>query len=101
MWSFYIEPNIITIKKYKVKNLDGKKIVFVSDFHISKNDGARLKRIVKKINKLNPDLVLSGGDFIKGHTGKTTMPIEEKAEELAKIKAHFVKKTLKYIKSKK
>ena len=90
IWSFFIEPNLLTVKRYKVNNLNGKRIVFVSDFHIAKNDMGRLKRIVKKINELNPDLVLSGGDFIKGHTGKTTMPIEQQAQELAKIKAHFV-----------
>ncbi len=90
IWSFFIEPNLLTIKRYKVNNLQGKRIVFVSDFHIAKNDKTRLKRIVNKINKINPDLVLSGGDFIKGHTGTTTMPIEEQAKELAKIKAPFV-----------
>jgi len=90
IWSFFIEPNLLTVKRYKVDNLDGKRIVFVSDFHISKLDMKRLRRIVNKINELNPDLVLSGGDFIKGHTGKTTMPIEKQAKELAKIKAPIV-----------
>ena len=90
IWSFFIEPNLLTVKRYKVDNLNGKRIVFVSDFHIAKGDISRLKRIVNKINKLNPDLVLSGGDFIKGHTGKTTMPIEEQAKELAKIKAPVI-----------
>ena len=90
IWSFFIEPNLLKIKKYKAKNLDGQKIVFVSDFHIAKRDKHRLRRIVNKINKLNPDIVLSCGDFIKGHTGKTTMPIEEQAEELAKINAPII-----------
>ncbi len=90
IWAFYIEPNLLVIKKYKVDNLRGKKIVFVSDFHIGKYDKHRLKRIVNKINEQNPDLVLSGGDFIKGHTGKTTLKIEEQAKELAKIKAPMV-----------
>ena len=90
VWSFFIEPNLLTIKRYKVDNLGGKRIVFVSDFHISKYDNWRLTRIVNKINELNPDIVLSGGDFIKGHAGKTTMPIEKQAQELAKIKAPVV-----------
>lgn len=90
IWSFFIEPNLLTVKKYKVNNLDGKKIVFVSDFHISKGDRRRLRQIVNKINEINPDLVLSGGDFIKGHTGKTTLPIEEQAKELSKINAPIV-----------
>ena len=90
IWSFFVEPNLLTVKKYKVENLDGKKIIFVSDFHISKGDKGRLRKIVKKINELSPDIVLSGGDFIKGHTGKSTMPIESQAQELSKIKAPVV-----------
>ena len=87
IWSFVIEPNLIVIKKYKSNIFKGKKIVFVSDFHISKYDGCRLKRIVKLINKQNPDIVLSGGDYINGHTGKTTMEIEKIAKWLSNIKA--------------
>ena len=90
IWSFFIEPNLLAVTKYKVSNLEGKKIVFVSDFHIAKNDMGRLKRIVNKTNEINPDLVLSGGDFVKGHAGKTTMPVEKIAEELSKIKAPII-----------
>ena len=90
IWGFFIEPNLIVIKKYKVKNLGFKRIVFVSDFHIAKGDKSRLKRIVKLINKQNPDLVISGGDFIKGHSGMRTMPIEDIAEEFGKINSPIV-----------
>ena len=90
LWGFFIEPNLLSVKKYKVQNLDGKRIVFVSDFHIGKFDKLRLKNIVNKINKLNPDLVLSGGDFIKGHSGKHSMSIEQQAKILKKIKAPFI-----------
>lgn len=90
IWGFFIEPNLLVVKKYKVENLDGKRIVFVSDFHIGKHEAKRLNRIIDKINELNPDLVLSGGDYIKGYSGKTTMPIEKQAQELAKINAPFI-----------
>ena len=90
IWSFFIEPNLLTVTKYKISNLDGKKIVFVSDFHIAKGDLSRLKRIVNKINEINPDLVLSSGDFIKGHAGTTTLPVEKMAEELSKIKTPII-----------
>ena len=90
IWGFFIEPNLITVKKYKVNNLNGKRIVFVSDFHIGKHEEQRLKRIVRTINKLNPDIVLSGGDFIKGYSGKHSMTIEKQVVELAKIKAPFI-----------
>lgn len=87
IWSFFIEPNLLIIKNYTLKNLGDRKIVFVSDFHIAKNEKARLQRIVNTINEIEPDLVLSGGDFIKGHDGKFTMPIEEQVKEFKKIKA--------------
>ena len=87
VWAFFIEPNLLVIERYKSEKFKGKKIVFVSDFHIGKYDKFRLKRIVNKINKLNPDIVLSGGDYIKGHTGKTTLDIETIAHELSKINA--------------
>ena len=90
VWGFLIEPNLLVIKHYKTDFLNGKKIVFISDLHIAKYEKWRLKRIINQINKLNPDLVLCGGDYIEGHTGKNTLSIEEQAKELAKIKAPFV-----------
>ena len=38
----------------------------------------------------NPDLVLSGGDYIKGHNGKSTMDIELISREIAKINAPVI-----------
>ncbi len=89
VWSLFIEPNLIIIKKYKLKIFD-KKIVFISDLHISKFGKKRLKRIVKLINEQNPDLVLSGGDYIHGHSGETTLEIEKIAKELSDIKAPII-----------
>lgn len=90
VWAFFVEPNIIVVKKYKRDCFNGKKIVFISDLHIAKGDMHRLKRIVKKINAQNPDLVLSCGDYIKGHNGKTTLSAEKIAKELGNIKAPVV-----------
>lgn len=90
IWAFFIEPNLIVIRQYGVKSLDGKKIVFASDFHVSKHDKKRLERIVDIINKQNPDLVLFGGDFVKGHNGENTMPIDEQVKIFKRIKAPIV-----------
>lgn len=90
IWSFFIEPHLLVTKHYNIESFEGTRIVFVSDFHISKYDKGRLERIVKLINKQNPNLVLSGGDFIKGHDGKNTLSIEEQAEILSKIEAPFI-----------
>ena len=90
IWSFFIEPNLLVVKNYTFKALGGKKIVFVSDFHIAKNERKRLQKIVKTINEIEPDLVLSDGDFIKDHDEKYTLPIEEQVKEFKKIKAPMI-----------
>ena len=77
VWGFAIEPHLLTVKKYTIKNdtLKGIKLVFASDFHISRFNPGRLKRVVRLINEQNAALVLLGGDFINGHDGKFTLEI--------------------------
>ncbi len=89
LWSWLLEPNLLTIKKIKLKNsqLKGKKIVFISDLHIKPHERHRICKIVKKINNLNPDIVLFGGDYVNGHKKGYSMSIEDIAFELSKIKS--------------
>lgn len=90
-YSYFIEPNLLEVNRYVVQNeqLKGIKIVFASDFHIKPCGQKRLDMIVKKINAENPDLVLSAGDFVCGHTGNSTMPIEDIAKTLGKVKTKY------------
>ena len=92
VWGFAIEPHLLTVKKYTIKNdtLKGIKLVFASDFHISRFNPGRLKRVVRLINEQNAALVLLGGDFINGHDGKFTLEIEEQSRELGKLRAETV-----------
>ncbi len=49
----------------RASTLSNLNIVLISDVHISPvNDGTLLKRIVTKINGLNPDIVLIAGDLV-------------------------------------
>ena len=61
VYGFLIEPNLITVKKLTLKSDEIKdlRIVFVSDFHLSKQAGSRLNRIIKKVNEQNPDIIIS------------------------------------------
>lgn len=90
IWSFFIEPNLLVIKRYNIPELGDTKIIFASDFHIAKWERKRLEKIVNTINDEEADLVLSGGDFIKGHSGEHTLPIEEQAEILGRIKSPVI-----------
>lgn len=88
-WAVIVEPNILTVKQIKIKNKDlaGLKIVFASDFHIKPYEGYRLRRIVRSINKQQPDLILLGGDYVNGHKKNFTMPIKDIAAELGNLKS--------------
>lgn len=90
-YSYLIEPNRLEVNKFVVQDeqLKGVKIVFASDFHVKPYGQKRLDMIVEKINAENPDLVVSAGDFVCGHTHHSTMPIEQIAKTLGKVKAKF------------
>jgi len=90
-YSYFIEPNRLELNKYVVhdEQLKGIKIVFASDFHVKPYGQKRLDRIVQTINSENPDLVLSVGDYVCGHTRHSTMPIEDIAKTLGKVKTKY------------
>lgn len=83
---YLIREKITVIKSKKIKGrLDGIKIVFVSDIHQGKlMSVGRVKDIVKRINKLEPDIVLLGGDYITFGTD-----IEKCFAELNQIKSRY------------
>ena len=87
MWCFTIEPNIVTVTKYKVKDeaLKGVKIVFAGDFHVKPYQEKRLNYIVQKINAQNPDSVLLVGDYVNMHSEFMSYPVAKTAEALSKI----------------
>lgn len=91
IWGVGIEPNLLIVKHYKIqnKNLAGLKIVFTSDFHLKKSENQKLKKIVKKINSQNPDIVLLGGDFVNCQSYKCTLHPQKIAKEIGNIKAKY------------
>lgn len=90
-YSLFIEPNKLEVNHYTLQDmeLNGVKIVFASDFHIKPHQQKRLEKIVELINLENPDLVLSVGDFVSGHSENMTMPIEDITKELSKVKSKY------------
>lgn len=68
-----INFNSIRISEYnidvqkKTSDLNNLKIAFISDFHLQENTPVRfVKQAVQKIKKINPDLMLFGGDIVEG-----------------------------------
>lgn len=90
-YAFFCEPYMLKTTPYMLENkaLSGLKIVFATDFHVAPYpwEKWRLKRVVHKINKENPDLVLLGGDYVKGHEQQSSLPPYQIAQELQKINA--------------
>lgn len=89
VWAVFVEPDMLEVKKYKVplKGMQGIKIVLLSDLHLAPSHGKRLQKIVAAVNKQNPDVVLLGGDYVKGHKRSTSMAAAAIAEGLAHLKA--------------
>ena len=87
MWCFTIEPNVVTVNKYKIKDesLKGIKIVMAGDFHVKPYQSKRLDYVVEKINSQNPDIVLLVGDYVNMHSDYMSYPIAKTAEKLSKI----------------
>ncbi len=90
-YAFFIEPNKINITRYIIEDdeLKGLKIVFPCDFHIRPYQYNKLKKIIELVNKENPDIILSVGDFVSGHTEKSTLPIKITINELGNTKSKY------------
>jgi hypothetical protein len=80
-----INFNTIRTSEYQVE-IPGKyskishlKIAFVADFHLKEGTNAGfVKRFVRKIEVLNPDLMLFGGDIVEGDRDDGNMLVLEK-----------------------
>ncbi|MGL4910880.1 MAG: metallophosphoesterase [Romboutsia sp.] len=106
VYSAIIEPNLLVVKKFnldldgkiieekiKDKNTESFKIVHISDTQIGYFYSAkRLKGLAKKINNLNPDIVVFTGDLIDYANKKPD--IDRITENLSKIDAKIGKFTV-------
>lgn len=91
IWTLFIEPYVLTVKKIKIKDhsLAGTKIVFASDFHYKPYEKFRLKRDVKMINKQNADIIILGGDYVNGHKQGNSLDSTVIAKEFGKLQSKY------------
>lgn len=88
----YTETHWIKINHLKVVNTQipkefvGKRMVFVSDIHHGPYFSIyRVNKLVAQINKLNPDIILLGGDYVH----RNPVYIKPVFEALAKLKSKY------------
>jgi predicted MPP superfamily phosphohydrolase len=90
-----IEGQLFRVKRIKVTSKKIKeqvKIVFISDIHYGNYYyKSRLERIIRTINKLEPDIILIGGDYLDfGKDSKLNKPaLQELFKEMSALKARF------------
>ena len=100
LYSYFVGTSGLNIREYNVYNKNipdefyGLKIIQISDihygFHFNKN---KLEKIVKKINELNPDIVVLTGDIIDKKINDKQE--EELKEQLSYINASIGKYAIK------
>ncbi|MEZ5365487.1 MAG: metallophosphoesterase [Bryobacterales bacterium] len=96
IWGFWWEPSSLRVRRDSVEvphwpeALDSMHVAVLTDLHIgSPYKGIdSLRKLVRRTNELQPDLILLPGDFvIQGVLGGTFVPPEEIVPELAKLHA--------------
>lgn len=94
-YAFRVEPAALHVTTYDVtlpaemKQAAGLRIAFLADFHASENDDGceDLTRSIQKVNALNPDVILLGGDYMRTRSFEQPMTLLRAASYLAQFKA--------------
>lgn len=92
----YVEPYMLitrTVTVEATKHVPECTIVFFSDTHFGKDYSEKnVERIVKRINRSEPDLVIFGGDFLDNYArDREKLDLEYIGAELSKIEASYGK----------
>ena len=92
LYGTYIEVKNLTVHDYKIKNenitdnFNGFKIVHLSDIHYGRIfELSDLKKLVKKVNEFDPNIIVITGDLIDKNTKMTTAKAEKISTELNKL----------------
>lgn len=94
LYAFFVEPNLIFVKDVDVSSdkINGDvKIAVIADTHLGYNyDIDNLSKVVDKINKQNPDIVLFAGDLIDDFS-QYNQDTSEISNTLSKINSNYGK----------
>ena len=90
----FAQNNWIEIDYLKIElnnlplELSGLKIAHVSDVHLPKN-ASTLEKLIEKVNRQNPDIIVITGDIIDRSTDITTSELARLAKGLSRITTTF------------
>lgn len=94
IYAYYIEPFNLSIKEYKIENknipnsFDSLKIIHFSDLHYGSSVNLDyVKKVVKLINKQEPDIVMFTGDLLDKRADMNKKNRENLKNELNKIES--------------
>lgn len=74
--ALFFEKYFFEIKAYRLGNKAGRKtirLVLLTDLHIKKHLWPYYKRLARTVNRLQPDLILIGGDTLDGNSNLMTV----------------------------
>lgn len=98
VYSRYIGTSGLKVREYKIVNNNfndnyyGLKIIHISDIHYGRiTFDKELKKLVKKVNDLKPDIVVFTGDLIDKDTKLTTEQADKISSILSKIDSNIGK----------
>lgn len=96
LWSRYISTSGLIVKEYPIKTVnlstdyDGFKIVQFSDLHYGSTVfEEELKRIVKKINQEEPDIIVFTGDLVEQNVELSDDEVNSIIKQLKKLDANI------------
>lgn len=73
VYAWFVEPNLLVVRRVEIVSEDWRgaplTVAAIGDTHVSSPhvDAARMGRIVERINRLRPELVILLGDYVGGH----------------------------------
>jgi uncharacterized protein len=98
VWGFAIEPELLTVSHIEFadarlpKDMDGVKIVFISDVHVGPFYPEQdVERMAAKIAALQPDMVLFGGDMVEHEENAVLVDRARVAKAFAALKPRLGK----------
>lgn len=97
-YSRFIETSLFETKEYKISNVNlandfsGLKIIHISDIHYRRITSTKMiKKIIKEVNLIKPDIIVITGDLIDKDATLTEKDISFLKDSLAKLESKYGK----------